>query len=55
MRTLVLLAYFVAGAIVASQHHYFSHAHTLWQIGSAVAAVVLWPLLLIGANLHLHA
>jgi len=40
--------------IVAATHHYFTNLHTLKQVLSAVLAVVLWPLLLIGINLHVH-
>jgi hypothetical protein len=43
----------VIGIVVASAHHYFTHASTLRPIVSAVLAVVLWPLLLLGINLHI--
>jgi hypothetical protein len=43
----------IIGVIVASSHHYFSHAGTLKPIVSAVLAVLLWPLLLLGSNLHI--
>ena len=52
--SLLWVAYFVAGAIVAATHHYFAHVNTLKQIGSAALAVVLWPLLFLGINLHIH-
>jgi hypothetical protein len=48
------LVYLVAGAIVAATHHYWSNLHTLKQIGSALLATVLWPLILLGINLHIH-
>jgi hypothetical protein len=48
------IVYLVVGAIVAATHHYFAHVNTLKQVLSAVLAVVLWPLLLIGINLHVH-
>jgi hypothetical protein len=51
---LVLLLYIVIGAIVAATHHYWSNLHNLKQIGSALLATVLWPLILIGINLHIH-
>ncbi len=35
-------------------HHYWSHLNTLKQIGSALLATLLWPLLLLGINLHIH-
>ena len=42
----------VVGLIVAASHHYFTHASTLKPIISAVLAIVLWPLVLLGINLH---
>jgi hypothetical protein len=46
------LGYFVIGLIVASSHKYMEHLTALKTVVSAVLAVVLWPLLLIGINLH---
>jgi hypothetical protein len=46
------LIYVVVGLIVASSHHYFAHINTLKPLVSAVLAVALWPLLLLGINLH---
>ncbi|HYY63897.1 MAG TPA: hypothetical protein VE688_04735 [Gaiellaceae bacterium] len=51
---LVLLVYLIVGAIIAATHHYWSNLHNLKQIGSALLATVLWPLILIGINLHIH-
>jgi hypothetical protein len=50
---IVSLVYLVVGVILASSHHYFAHASTLKPILSAVLAVVLWPLVLVGINLHI--
>ena len=47
-------AYLVAGAIIAATHHYYAHVHTARQIGSAVLAVLLWPLLFLGIDLHIR-
>jgi hypothetical protein len=52
--SVILLVYLVVGAIVAATHHYWSSLHTLKQIGSALLATVLWPLILVGINLHIH-
>jgi hypothetical protein len=46
--------YLIVGAVVAATHNYFEHLNTLKQVLSAVLAVVLWPLILIGVNLHVH-
>ena len=51
---LLVVIYIVAGAIIASTHHYYAHLHTAKQIGSAVLAILLWPLLYLGINLHIH-
>ncbi len=47
------LIYMVVGVVVASSHHYFTHASTLKPLASALLAIVLWPLLLVGINLHI--
>ena len=50
---IVSLIYVVVGVIVASSHHYFADVTTLKPILSALLAIVLWPLLLLGINLHI--
>ena len=46
--------YLIVGAVVAATHDYWSNVHTLKAIVSAVLATVLWPLILLGINLHVH-
>jgi hypothetical protein len=46
--------YLVVGAVVAATHDYFESIDTLKRFLSAVLAVVLWPLILIGIDLHVH-
>ena len=47
-------AYLAIGVVVAYKHAYLGI--TDWQSGvSALAAVVLWPLELMGVNMHLAA
>jgi hypothetical protein len=53
-RTVLVVVYVVVGVVVAANHHYFTHLGRLRRIASAVLAVVLWPLVLAGVNLHLH-
>jgi hypothetical protein len=48
------LIYLVAGVLVAATHHYFRNLHSLRLIASAVLAIVLWPLVLLGVDLHIH-
>jgi len=49
-----MLVYLVAGGIIAATHHYWSNLHNIKQIISALLATVLWPLVLLGVNLHIH-
>jgi hypothetical protein len=46
--------YLIVGVVVAASHHYFNHADALKPVVSAVLAVCLWPLVLLGINLHVH-
>lgn len=46
------IIWLVVGVVVAASHHYFNHVDTLRLVVSAVLAVLLWPLLLLGINLH---
>jgi hypothetical protein len=50
---LISLVYLIVGVVVASSHHYLTHVSTLKPILSVLLAVVLWPLLLLGVNLHI--
>ena len=53
LRTVLFIAYIIVGLIVAAGHHYFEHLDALKPIASAVLAVLLWPLVLLGVGLHL--
>ncbi len=46
--------YLIVGVIIAATHDYFVNVNTIKEILSAVLAVLLWPLLLIGISLHVH-
>jgi hypothetical protein len=48
------IVYFIVGVLIAGHHHYFTHVDKLNLIFSAVLAVVLWPLILFGINLHVR-
>lgn len=50
----LVTVYLVIGGIVAATHHYWSNLHTLRAWGSALLATVLWPLILVGVDLHIH-
>ncbi len=46
------IIYLIVGVIIASAHHYLAHADKLKPIASALLAIALWPLVLLGINLH---
>jgi len=48
------ILWLIIGLIVGAAHHYFTDVATLRLLGSAVLAVVLWPLVLVGVDLHIH-
>jgi hypothetical protein len=52
--SLLGVVYLVVGGIVAATHHYWSNVHSLKAIISGLLATILWPLVLIGINLHVH-
>jgi energy-converting hydrogenase Eha subunit C len=54
VRRLALLAYVVIGVIVASRHDYYTDLAIVSRVVSAVVATALWPLILLGASLHLN-
>jgi membrane associated rhomboid family serine protease len=50
---LLIIVYLVIGVFIAASHHYFAHIGGLRSLGSAILAVLLWPLILLGISLHL--
>ncbi|MGZ6376838.1 MAG: hypothetical protein ACXWPI_19225 [Ktedonobacterales bacterium] len=52
-RKVALIVYAVIGVVVANSHHYFAHLSGVKPDLSAVLAVLLWPLVLLGVNLHI--
>ncbi len=46
------IVWLVVGVLIASAHHYLAHVATIKLVASALLAIVLWPLLLVGINLH---
>lgn len=51
---LATIIWLIVGVVLASSHHYFKHVDALKPIVSAVLAIILWPLVLLGINLHVH-
>ena len=52
-RRLLYLIYLVVGLVVASTHHYLSNLDTIRRFLSAILAILLWPLILLGIDLHI--
>ncbi|MFY9580182.1 MAG: hypothetical protein WAQ33_12765 [Gaiellaceae bacterium] len=48
------LVYFGVGAAIAASHHYFQHVHGWRGVLSAIFAIFLWLLILLGINLHIR-
>jgi hypothetical protein len=48
------IVYLVIGAVIAGTHNYFENVDTAKDVISAVLALILWPLVLRGVNLHIH-
>jgi hypothetical protein len=47
------LVYLIVGVAIAATHDYFEKLNTLRLLLSAVLAVLLWPLVLLGIDLHI--
>ena len=52
--SIVGIIYLIIGLVVASGHAFFTNLNAVMPIVSAVLAVLLWPLVLLGVDLHLH-
>jgi hypothetical protein len=44
--------YVAVGIFLASNKHYFQNLDTFKRVLSALLAILLWPLLLLGVDLH---
>jgi hypothetical protein len=51
---LVGIVYLIVGLVVAANHNYLRHIDTWRPLVSALLAILLWPLVLLGVNLHIH-
>jgi hypothetical protein len=48
------LVYLIVGVAIAASYDYFERLNTLRRVVSAVLAIVLWPLVLLGIDLHIR-
>ncbi|HEX2049543.1 MAG TPA: hypothetical protein VHJ34_02790 [Actinomycetota bacterium] len=53
MRSLIALVYIVIGVLVAAARDYFENVDSVTGIVSALLAIVLWPLVLLGVDFEL--
>lgn len=53
-RKLVLVIYVGIGVALAANRNYLDNLDTAKRIGSALLAIFLWPLLLVGIDLHVR-
>ncbi len=53
-RKLIIVLYVVVGVVLASSHHYLSNLGTVRRFASAALAILLWPLILLGVDLHIN-
>lgn len=51
---LLLIVWVIIGIVVAAQKHYLENFNNWRPVLSAILAILLWPLLLLGVNLHIH-
>jgi hypothetical protein len=51
---LLLLVWVIVGVAVAAQKHYLENLNGWRPLVSAILAIILWPLLLLGIDLHIH-
>jgi hypothetical protein len=54
LKTLIGAAYLIAGLIVAANDEYLRNLETVRRVVSAILAIVLWPLVLLGVDLHIR-
>ena len=53
-RKLVLLIYVAIGVALAANRNYLDNLDIAKRLVSALLAIVLWPLLLVGIDLHIR-
>jgi spore maturation protein SpmA len=54
MSNLLWIAYLVVGIVVAADRNYLEHLGNVDDVASAIFAVLLWPLLLVGIDITLR-
>jgi hypothetical protein len=52
-RRLLVIAYLVIGLVVAAQDNYLENLNNVRRVVSAVLAILLWPLVLLGFDIRI--
>ena len=52
---LVGVVYLLVGLVIASNENYLRDLDTVREILSGLLAILLWPLILLGVDLHIRA
>ena len=52
--SLLFVVWLVIGVIVAVNHHYFGDLKTVGAVVSALVAILLWPLILLGTKIVIN-
>jgi Na+(H+)/acetate symporter ActP len=52
--SLLVIVWLVVGLVLASQKNYLDNIDSLKRFASAILAIVFWPLLLLGIDLHIR-
>lgn len=53
LKLIIIIVYLAVGLVVASNNDYLGNLDDLSAIISALLAVLLWPLVLLGIDLHI--
>ncbi len=53
LKLIIIIVYLAVGLVVASNNNYLGDLNELSAIISALLAVLLWPLVLLGFDLHI--
>ena len=48
------LVYAIIGAFVAAANHYFAHVGSTRGVVNAILAILIWPLVLLGVEVHVR-
>ncbi len=53
LKLIIIIVYLAVGLVVASSNNYLGNLDELSAVISALLAVLLWPLVLLGIDLHI--